>query len=86
MKTKAFPLAIAVALVLLAVVTTPGCGVCWGYIGHLSEDEVCVTTTQQTYRGRMGSYEADIYLASPYTVAASAVKGIINDPRELLKG
>ena len=65
-----------------AMVETPGCGTCWGYVGQLAEGEVCVSTTQHNYPGRMGSSKASIYLANPITVAMSAVAGKIVDPRE----
>ena len=63
----------------------PGCGACAGYgVGVLAEDEVCLASTARNFQGRMGANSSRIYLASPYTVAASAIKGHISDPRELL--
>ena len=61
------------------------CGMCAGYGAHLLPDNaVAVSTTARNFKGRMGSPSAQVYLASPYTVAASAVAGRIADPRELL--
>ncbi len=62
------------------------CGVCAGYGEHLlTEDTVAISTTARNFKGRMGAPAAQVYLASPYTVAASAVAGRIADPRHLLK-
>ena len=61
------------------------CGMCAGYGENLLPDgAVAITTTARNVKGRMGSASAQVYLASPYTVAASAVAGRIADPRELL--
>ena len=61
------------------------CGLCAGYGQHLlAEDTVAISTTARNFKGRMGSPAAQVYLASPYTVAASAVAGRIADPREML--
>lgn len=63
----------------------PGCGACAGYgVGVLAEDEVCLASTARNFQGRMGAGSSKVYLASPYTVAASAIAGHIQDPRELL--
>ena len=62
-----------------------GCGACAGYgVGTLAEDEVCLASTARNFQGRMGAKSSKVYLASPYTVAASAITGVISDPREFL--
>jgi 3-isopropylmalate/(R)-2-methylmalate dehydratase large subunit len=62
------------------------CGICAGYGEHLlPEDMVVVSSTARNFKGRMGAASSQVYLASPYTVAASAVAGAIRDPREMLQ-
>jgi 3-isopropylmalate/(R)-2-methylmalate dehydratase large subunit len=68
-----------------AIMLPSGCGACAGYgTGVLAENEVCISTTARNFKGRMGARSAQIFLASPYTVAAAAVAGEIRDPREFL--
>jgi 3-isopropylmalate/(R)-2-methylmalate dehydratase large subunit len=67
-----------------AALTAPGCGVCaGGKIGPLADGEVSINTGTRNDYGRLGSAKAEIYLANPATVAASAVNGRITDPREM---
>jgi 3-isopropylmalate/(R)-2-methylmalate dehydratase large subunit len=60
------------------------CGACSGYGGVMEDDTNVISTTARNFKGRMGSPTAQVWLASPYTVAASALRGTISDPREVL--
>ena len=69
-----------------ATLLPSGCGACAAMgAGILAEGEVCITTTNRNFQGRMGANSASVYLGSPYTVAATAVAGRIIDPREMLQ-
>jgi 3-isopropylmalate/(R)-2-methylmalate dehydratase large subunit len=69
-----------------AMVTNPGCGACAGsHLGLLGRGERCISSTNRNFQGRMGSPESEVCLASPATVAASAVEGRIADPRPYLE-
>lgn len=67
-----------------ACITNSGCGVCLGgHLGVMAADEICISSSNRNFRGRMGSVNASVYLASPATVVASAINGVITDPRSL---
>ena len=68
-----------------ATLQAPGCAACLGvHGGIIAPGEVCITSTNRNFPGRMGSKDASLYLASPATVAASMISGYITDPRDYL--
>lgn len=70
-----------------AKILPTACGICAGYgTARLGDDVTCISSTARNFKGRMGAVSSSVYLASPYTVAASAVAGRITDPRPMLTG
>jgi 3-isopropylmalate/(R)-2-methylmalate dehydratase large subunit len=67
-----------------ATVLPSACGACAGYGSTIPEGATVISSTARNFRGRMGAATAQVYLGSPYTVAASALRGRISDPREVL--
>ncbi len=67
-----------------AVVTSSTCGACFGgHMGLLADGETCITASTRNFKGRMGSPDAQVFMGSPATVAASAITGVITDPRDV---
>lgn len=65
-----------------AMVCNPGCGPCLGaHMGVITEGEVCISTTNRNFVGRMGDPHSEVYLSNPAVVASSAISGEIKDPR-----
>jgi len=69
-----------------ATLLPSACGACAGYGSSIPEGSTVVSSTARNFKGRMGAATAQVYLGSPYTVAASAVRGSIGDAREMLAG
>jgi 3-isopropylmalate/(R)-2-methylmalate dehydratase large subunit len=76
---------LAILLGAGAILLPSGCGACAGMgAGLLAQGETCISTTNRNFKGRMGNAQSEVYLANPYTVAASAIAGKIADPRPML--
>jgi len=76
---------IAKFIVAGATIVNPGCGACVGvHGGILGDGEVCLATQNRNFRGRMGNPDGFIYLSSPAVAAATAIEGVIADPRKYL--
>ena len=68
-----------------AIICNPGCGPCLGgHMGVLSEGEVCISTTNRNFKGRMGDPKSFVYLSNSKVVAASAIEGVITNPKDLM--
>jgi homoaconitase/3-isopropylmalate dehydratase large subunit len=69
-----------------AMITNPGCGACAGNGGAMADGETTFSTANRNFQGRMGSYDSKIYLGSPATAAATAIRGSIVHPAEVMVG
>lgn len=69
-----------------AMITNAGCGACAGNGGAMADGEVTLSTANRNFQGRMGSYQSSIYLSSPATAAASAIRGVITHPADVMTG
>jgi 3-isopropylmalate/(R)-2-methylmalate dehydratase large subunit len=67
-----------------ALFIQPGCSICQGLTGYLTDGDVCITAATRNYEGRLGSTKSEVYLSGPATVAAAAIAGRIVDSREVL--
>ena len=67
-----------------ATLLPSSCGACAGYGGRIPEGSTVISSTARNFKGRMGAASAQVFLGSPYTVAASALRGWVTDPREVL--
>ncbi|MBN6185503.1 3-isopropylmalate dehydratase large subunit [Aneurinibacillus sp. BA2021] len=77
---------LATLLAAGATLLPSACGACAGLgLGVLASKERCISTTNRNFQGRMGARDAEVFLASPYTVAASAITGYISDPRTVMQ-
>ena len=66
------------------LVTNPGCSACADDGGALGDGEICLASSTRNFLGRMSNRKSEVYLSSPATVAASAIRGIMTDPREFV--
>ena len=67
-----------------AIICNPGCGPCLGgHMGVLCEGESCISTTNRNFKGRMGDPKSSVYLSNSKVVAASAITGVITNPKDL---
>jgi 3-isopropylmalate/(R)-2-methylmalate dehydratase large subunit len=67
-----------------AKILPSSCGACAGYGQNFEENQTVISSTARNFQGRMGPLSAEVFLGSPYTVAASALRGCITDPREVM--
>jgi 3-isopropylmalate/(R)-2-methylmalate dehydratase large subunit len=67
-----------------ATLLPSSCGACAGYGSRIAEGSTVISSTARNFKGRMGAASARVFLGSPYTVAASALRGVISDARDIL--